>query len=79
MLKQSSSHYGKGQSDSENFPKLRGEELLQHIKLINEEDCPELISIEVPKVLGDILESLIGAIYIEKEFNFSQAQKLKKK
>ena len=76
MLKQSSSHYGKGQSDSENFPKLRGEELLQHIKLINEEDCPELINIEVPKVLGDILESVIGAIYIDSKMNLDTVWKV---
>ena len=46
-------------------------ELLTHIKLINEEDCPELINVEVPKVLGDILESIVGAIYIDSGMNLN--------
>ena len=33
--------------------------------LINEEEPLELELVEVPKVLGDVLESLIGAIYID--------------
>ena len=36
-----------------------------NLKLINETEPPELEYVEVPKVLGDVLESLIGAIYID--------------
>ena len=35
------------------------------VKQYNEEDVPELEMVEVPKVLGDVFESIIGAIYID--------------
>ena len=35
------------------------------IKQFNEDDVPEMELIEVPKVLGDVLEAIIGAIYID--------------
>ena len=64
ILQPTTNDLGNTHIDSE-LLKLKAEELLQHIKYINEEDCPELINIEVPKVLGDILESIVGAIYID--------------
>ena len=36
-----------------------------NLQLINETEPPELEYVEVPKVLGDVLESLIGAIYLD--------------
>ena len=39
--------------------------VLSDLKLINEEEPPELELVEVPKVLGDVLESLMGAIFID--------------
>ena len=39
--------------------------VFRDLKLINEEEPPELKLVEVPKVLGDVLESLIGAIFID--------------
>ena len=35
------------------------------LKQINEEDVPELELVEVPKVLGDVFEAVIGAIFID--------------
>ena len=35
------------------------------MKQFNEDDVPEMELIEVPKVLGDVLEAIIGAIYID--------------
>ena len=43
--------------------------VFRDLKLINEEEPPELELVEVPKVLGDVLESLIGAIYIDSGHN----------
>lgn len=40
--------------------------------LIEERDCLVAESIDVPKVLGDLFESLIGAIYLDcnRDLNF---------
>ena len=38
---------------------------LYNIRLINEVEPPELQEVEVPKVLGDVFEALIGAVYID--------------
>ena len=35
------------------------------LRLVNEEDVIEYEQIEVPKALGDILESLIGAVFLD--------------
>lgn len=34
-------------------------------QLINETEPPELEMVEVPKILGDVLEALVGAVYID--------------
>ncbi len=33
--------------------------------LINEEECEEVEDVEVPKALGDIFESVAGAIFLD--------------
>jgi len=38
---------------------------LENAKRINEEETPVMEYIEVPKVLGDLVESLMGAIYLD--------------
>ena len=38
---------------------------LYNLRLINEVEPPELQEVEVPKVLGDVFEALIGAVYID--------------
>ena len=38
---------------------------LDNLELNNEEDCPEYEQIEVPKALGDVIESLIGAVFLD--------------
>lgn len=43
----------------------KGQKIEDTVMQYNEEDVPELEMIEVPKVLGDVLESLIGAIFID--------------
>ena len=42
---------------------------MANLELHNEDHCPVYEYIEVPKVLGDILESLMGAIYLDSGFN----------
>ena len=42
-----------------------GDSVHRNIGLINEVEPPELKYVEVPKVLGDVFESLIGAVYID--------------
>ena len=44
---------------------LRAEQVQTNLNLINEEEPPELEYVEVPKVLGDVFESLMGAIFID--------------
>ena len=39
------------------------------VKQLTEEDIPELELVEVPKVLGDVFEALIGAIFIDSGHN----------
>ncbi len=39
--------------------------VLENLELHSEEGCPVLEDVEVPKVLGDIVESLMGAIYLD--------------
>ena len=41
------------------------EEINRSLRLINEVEPPELEMVEVPKVLGDVFESLIGAVYLD--------------
>ena len=43
----------------------QGDVLLSNLELFNEEECPVLQDVEVPKVLGDLVESLIGAICLD--------------
>ena len=50
----------------------RNNTVFRDLKLINEEEPPELELVEVPKVLGDVLESLIGAIYIDSGHNLKR-------
>lgn len=45
------------------------EDIVKHIKLINETECPELLNVEVPKVLGDILEAIVGAVFIDSKMD----------
>ena len=40
-------------------------EIDRSLALINEVEPPELEMVEVPKVLGDVFESLIGAVYLD--------------
>ena len=46
-----------------------GNSVQRDLKLINEQEPLELELVEVPKVLGDVLEALIGAIYIDSGHN----------
>ena len=39
--------------------------LAMDLRLINEEEVVALNAIEVPKALGDILESIIGAVFLD--------------
>ena len=41
-------------------------------ELFNESDCPCLEQVEIPKALGDIVESLIGAIYLDTKHDLAQ-------
>ena len=41
----------------------------QNLDLINEEDCPELEDVEVPKVLGDTVEAAMGAVFVDSGFD----------
>ena len=47
----------------------RSDRMLQNLDLINEEDCPELEDIEVPKVLGDTVEAAMGAVFVDSGFD----------
>ena len=49
------------------------------IKLINEEEPLHFEHVEVPKVLGDVLESLIGAIYIDSGHNLKTVWEIYRK
>ena len=42
----------------------------------NEDDVPELEMIEVPKVLGDVLEAIMGAIFIDSGHNLETVWKV---
>ncbi len=42
-----------------------GEALETHLRFYNEETCPVENDVEVPKVLGDVLESVLGAVFID--------------
>jgi endoribonuclease Dicer len=67
---------------------FRAVKMLENLKLINEEDCPVLEDVEVPKVrrfelhfkllckpislfqvLGDVVEAVMGAIYLDSGFD----------
>ena len=50
--------------------------VFRDLKLINEEEPPELELVEVPKVLGDVLESLIGAVYIDSGHDLQRVWKI---
>ena len=47
------------------YVNLLREDFEQNHKLFNEEEMPVLEEIEVPKALGDLIESLIGAVYLD--------------
>ncbi|TRY74454.1 hypothetical protein TCAL_10094 [Tigriopus californicus] len=42
---------------------------LSNLDLLNENTCPVLEDVEIPKVLGDVLEALLGAVYIDSKFD----------
>jgi endoribonuclease Dicer len=44
--------------------------------LINETECPVLEFIEVHKVLGDIIEAIMGAIYLDCKGNLGTCWKV---
>ena len=44
-------------------------EVMKDLKLLNERECPVLHNVEVPKVLGDILESVVGAVFLDSKMN----------
>ncbi len=46
--------------------------LKTNLELHNEETCPVLEDVEVPKVLGDIVEALMGAVFIDSGFDLAQ-------
>ena len=37
------------------------------LDMYNELDVPQLEMVEVPKVLGDVLESIVGAVFLDSE------------
>jgi len=41
------------------------DDVLRNNQLINETEPPELEMVEVPKILGDVFEAVIGAIYLD--------------
>ena len=45
------------------------DKMLQNLDLINEDDCPELEDVEVPKVLGDTVEAAMGAVFVDSGFD----------
>ncbi len=49
--------------------------VLDNLELHSEEGCPVLEDVEVPKVLGDVVESLMGAIYLDSGKTFLPAVK----
>ena len=48
-------------------------------ELFNESDCPCLEQVEIPKALGDIVESLIGAIYLDTNHDLAQVWRVLEK
>ena len=49
----------------------------QHnMELYNEEECPVFEQIEIPKALGDIVESLIGAIFLDCKYDLEVVWKV---
>ena len=47
--------------DSDGFSADSGAKFRDNLDLFSEETCPYLENVEVPKVLGDLLESLAGS------------------
>jgi len=47
--------------------------LVNNLKLINESEPPEAKEIEVPKLLGDVLEALVGAVFIDSGHDLEKA------
>ena len=54
-------------NNEESNPK--DDKMIENLDLINEEDCPELEDIEVPKVLGDTVEAVMGAVFVDSGFD----------
>ena len=46
-----------------------GETFEQNRLAFDEETCPVLEDVEVPKVLGDLLEALAGAVFLDSRFD----------
>ena len=47
-------------------------EIDRSLGMINEVEPPELEMVEVPKVLGDVFESLIGAVYLDSSHDLTK-------
>ena len=47
-----------------------------NMNLYNEEECPVYEQIEVPKALGDLIESLIGAVFLDSNGDLVQVWKV---
>ena len=57
-------------NEDDNLPAIsRSDKMLQNLDLINEDDCPELEDVEVPKVLGDTVEAAMGAVFVDSGFD----------
>lgn len=41
-----------------------------NLELHNEETCPVLEDVEVPKVLGDLVEAIMGAVFLDSGNNY---------
>ena len=58
------------------YVNLLREDFEQNHKLFNEEEMPVLEEIEVPKALGDLIESLIGAVYLDSNCDLAAVWKV---
>jgi len=55
--------------EEENEKQDLAKEFVENLELHNEETCPVLEDVEVPKVLGDTVEAILGAVFIDTGFD----------
>ncbi|KAL5284380.1 DICER1 family protein [Megaselia abdita] len=46
-----------------------GHSISEEFYLLSEEECDDAVDVEVPKALGDVFESIAGAIYLDSEMS----------